>query len=315
MNRFSQALMRLFAAPRINMREDYPKIRRIQQRLARKPRGYLILDRKIYSATSGHDIPVRVFHPKVQRHGDVLVFFHGGGWVIGDIDYYTPTCAAMADLTGRVVYSVCYRLAPEHPYPAGLDDCYQVAFTMLNHPEVAGVCRSTQISLIGDSAGGNLAAAVSLRLRDAGQAMPANQVLLYPLTQPDHDPRTSSFESVREYGTGLRLTAQEVADYMYLYAPDPSVRCSPFISPLLAGDLTGMPRTLVLTAELDLLRDEGEAFGHALGRAGVPVRVDRIYRAAHGYITLPRFSRSVRRAYAVIDDFLNSDPGRGRRAH
>ncbi|MBO1029957.1 alpha/beta hydrolase [Tessaracoccus sp. SD287] len=302
-----RALLGLFAAPRVNMREDYRKVR-LLQRLAAGPTGrFHTLDQSIL-ATDGHEIPVRVFLPRQQTHDDVLLFFHGGGWVIGDIDSYTPSCAAMADATGRVLLSVDYRLAPEHPFPAGFEDCLQAATVLLKNPQALDLDDPSGITLMGDSAGGNLAAAVSLQLRERGGPMPSRQVLLYPATWYDHDPRTSPFDSVRQYGTGLRLTAAEVLDYMSLYQPDAGARRTPLIAPLLAEDLTGQPDTLVVTAEMDLLRDEGEAYAEKLRQAGNAVTVERAPGSLHGFMTLPRFAKPVLRLHEVINDFLAHTP-------
>ncbi|MFT3886770.1 MAG: alpha/beta hydrolase [Arachnia sp.] len=308
MNRLFRAVLRLFAAPRLNVREDYEKMRRLQRQLAALPvPRYDALDRQMMSADGGHQIHGRVFRPKERRRDDLLLFFHGGGWVTGDIESYTPACATMAELTGCVVISVDYRLAPEHPFPAGLEDCYRVAQQLLADPSLAAVEDPGQIVLVGDSAGGNLAAAVSLLLRDRGQPRPRRQILLYPVTHWDHDPATSPFPSVRNHGEDYRLTNTEVQDYLDLYVPDPDRRRDPLVAPLMATDLADQPATLVITAELDLLRDEGEAYGHALAQAGVEARVHRVDGALHGFIALPRFSRSLREAYEVINAFLDED--------
>lgn len=305
MNRFSRAVLSWFAAPRFNVRNNYAKVRRLQRRLA----AIAVLPSRLQTwrtltSESGFRVPVRIFQPKQKSRDKVLVFFHGGGWVIGDVASYTPACNIMAELTGCVVVSVDYRLAPEHPFPAGLKDCYQVTHRILHHPELVGADSADQIVLVGDSAGGNLAAVVSLLLRDRGQPGPAGQILFYPITQFDHDPQTSPFDSVRQHGHGYRLTATEVQDYLQLYVPDPEQRCDPLVSPLEATDLAKMPDTLIITAGLDLLRDEGEAFGRALTDAGNAVTIHRVDRALHGFIMLPRLSRPVQEAYSVVDNFL-----------
>lgn len=306
MNRLTRAVMRLFAAPRLNMREDYEKVRRLQRQLAALPiPRYRALDRRITSDDGSRQIPVRIFQPREQRRDDVLLFFHGGGWVTGDIESYTPACATMADLTGCVVASVDYRLAPEHPFPAGLEDCARVARLLLEDPGRVGAAGADRIVLVGDSAGGNLAAAVSLLLREQGHRGADRQILLYPVTHWDHDPRTSPFASVRQHGDDYRLTSTEVQDYLDLYVPDPERRRDPLVAPLLATDLAGQPKTLLITAELDLLCDEGEAYGRALQEAGNDVRIHRVHGALHGFIALPRFARSLREAYEVIDAFLD----------
>jgi acetyl esterase len=308
-NPLLRAALRLFAAPRLNMREDYTKVRRLQRQLAARPiPRYRSLDRRIMSADGGHQIPVRVFSPKERTREDVLLFFHGGGWVTGDIESYTPACATMADLTGCVVASVDYRLAPEHPFPAGLEDCVRVARLLLEEPQRAGISDPERIVLVGDSAGGNLAAALSLLLRRENGIGAARQILLYPVMHWDHEPTTAPFASVREHGRDYRLTDTEVQDYMELYVPDRERRKDPLVAPLMAEDLRDQPETLLITAELDLLCDEGEAYGRALAEAGNRSEVHRIDGALHGFITLPRFARPLREAYALINDFLDRAP-------
>ncbi|MCC2592805.1 alpha/beta hydrolase [Tessaracoccus sp. OS52] len=305
--RLAQAVLSLFAAPRINMRDDYQLVRRAQRALAWTPHDPSRLLDQTVLGEDGTRIPVRLFLPRSGERPGVLLFFHGGGWVTGDIDTYTSTCLTMADVTGRVVCSVDYRLAPENPYPAGLRDCLRVAQLVLEQPSLVGLETAADIHLIGDSAGANLAAAVCLVLREEGGPLPRTQTLLYPVTQWDHDPETSPFASVAQYGTGLRLTAREVRDYLSMYQPDPAQRDSPLVSPLAADDLSGLPRTLVVTAEYDLLRDEGEAFAHALRAAGTPTRLERVDGALHGFIALPRFLRAPTRGYEHICSFLDGD--------
>lgn len=302
------ALLGLFAAPRLNMHEDYPKVREFQRRVAalrggRTQRG---VSEQVMTDGDGPPIAVRVFQPSERRRDDVLVFFHGGGWVTGDIQSYTPACTTMAELTGAVVASVDYRLAPEHPYPAGLQDCFRVARQLLEHPERAGIADARSVVLVGDSAGGNLAAVVSLMLKERGLKGADRQILLYPVTHWDHDPATSPFGSVRVHGEDYRLTNTEVRDYQELYVPDPARRKDPHVAPLMAPDLSGQPETLVITAELDLLCDEGEAYGAALRAAGNAVRVHRVDGALHGFIALPRFAAPLREAYGVINEFLDA---------
>jgi len=302
--------LRLLPAARFDVREDYERVRRLQRQLAALPPArYRTPTWDTFSDSGdGRRVPVRVFTPRERRRDDLLLFFHGGGWVTGDIESYTPACATMADLTGCRVASVDYRLAPEHPFPAGLEDCYGTARRLLEDPGQAGLGDADRIVLVGDSAGGNLAAAVSLLLREQGHRVPSRQILLYPVTHWDHDPSTSPFESVRRHGEDYRLTNTEIDDYFELYVPDPQLRRSRLVSPLMAEDLSGQPETLLITAELDLLCDEGEAYGHALAEAGNRVRLHRVDDALHGFISLPRFARPLRNAYEVIDEFLDGGP-------
>jgi acetyl esterase len=299
-------ILKLLSSPKINMEEDYLWIRKVQQFFSGKPirTRYRILDRKIYSVDKSHDIPVRIFQPTEKKIDDVLLFFHGGGWVIGDINTYTKPCMNMADLTGRTVYSVDYRLAPEHPYPAGLEDCYRVADAMLDNLSLVGLTDASQLTLIGDSAGGNLAAAVSLLLRDNRKDWPQKQILLYPVAYWDHT-ENSPFESIRTKGEDYGLTAKKVSEYMELYQPDLEKRKSPYIAPLMAPNLTNQPDTLIMTSENDPLRDEGEAYGEALKKAGNTVRIHRVKKSVHGFITYPKISKLVVEAYQEINAFLD----------
>lgn len=307
MNPIFKFMLKMMSSPKINMQEDYEFVRKMQQLFSSKPKkGYIILDQKIYSEDHSHDIPVRVFRPQELRHDDALLFVHGGGWVTGNIDTYTSTCINMADLTGRVVYSVNYRLAPEHPYPAGLEDCYQVVDVLLNHLGKTGLTDASKLTLIGDSAGANLIAAVSLLLRDEGNIVPARQILLYPVTYWDHS-ENSPFESIRTNGYDYGLTAKKMQEYMELYAPELETRQSPYISPLSADDLTRQPDTLIITAEFDPLRDEGEAYGEKLKKAGNKVKIHRVKETVHGFITYPKFVEPVVETYEVINAFLTAD--------
>ena len=250
-----------------------------------------------------HTVPVRIFTPETEGEHPILLFFHGGGWVTGNIDTYDRACTHMAKLTGHVVVSVDYRLAPEHPFPAGLEDCYAVARDIFLDAQLLGV-PAESITLIGDSAGGNLAAALSLLARDRGEFLPRRQILLYPATYNDHTAR-SPFPSVRENGEGYILTAKRIGEYMELYASCGADRKSPYFAPLLAEDLSGQPDTLIITAQYDPLRDEGEAYGKKLLAEGNRVKIHRIGEALHGFITLPPTLRVVKEAYDVINEFLS----------
>ena len=307
MNPLLRLALRLLSAVRVDMREDYERVRQLQRQLATLPAvRYRTPTWDTFSDSgNGRRVPVRVFTPREQRREELILFFHGGGWVTGDIESYTPACGTMADLTGCRVASVDYRLAPEHPFPAALEDCYGTARRLLEDPRRAGLEDAAKIVLMGDSAGGNLAAAVSLLLRERGHRIPSRQILLYPVTHWDHDPETSPFASVRRHGEDYRLTNTEVEDYFDMYVPDPEQRKNRLVSPLMATDLTDQPDTLMITAELDLLCDEGEAYARALEEAGNRVRLHRVERALHGFISLPRFARPLREAYEVIDEFLD----------
>ena len=251
---------------------------------------------------NGREIPLRVFYPKKDPLSKILLFFHGGGWIAGDIDSYTRFCSHMAEQTRHIVVAVNYRLAPEHPFPAGLEDCYFVTREILAMSSLLG-CDRNSITLIGDSAGGNLAAAVSQMARDKGELLPFKQILLYPATYFDHG-KCSPFPSVQENGTGYILTSQRIQNYMDMYVQNEEDKCSPYVAPLLARDLSHQPKTLIVTAEYDPLRDEGEEYGRRLRKFHNDVTVYRMNNSLHGFFNLSLKSKPVSKCYEIINDFL-----------
>ena len=302
-NKAMRAALAVLSYSETDIKKSYQRERRLQEiaaRRIRKPELYRIWEHKV--SYEGHDIPVRIFMPAGHEPRRILIFFHGGGWVKGSIDSYDAVCADMARLTGRVVVSVDYRLAPEHPFPAGLEDCYAVTREIFLDAALFGTT-AKEIVLIGDSAGGNLAAAVSLMARDRGEFLPSRQILIYPATGNDHS-ENSPYPSVRENGTDYLLTTKRVRDYMELYRSSEADLENPYFAPLVSKNFTNQPDTLIITAEYCPLRDEGEAYGKALEAAGNRVEVFRMPNALHGYFSLPvRFSQ-VKKTYKLINDFL-----------
>lgn len=255
----------------------------------------------------GCEVPVRVFQPDGgnRRPHTLLLFFHGGGWVTGDVASYSEVCARMARMTGCTVASADYRLAPEHRYPAALDDCCAVTEAALRCPEFFGEGLS-EVALAGDSAGGNLAACSSLRLRDRGGPVPKRMILFYPLLSSRHDPATSPFESVRTNGQDNFLTNSRINDYLDLYKSSDADLFSPYLAPMECADLSRQPDALILTADLDPLRDEGEAYGERLRLAGSRVTVQRVPDCYHGFLSLPGFPAPARVSYQAVNRFLES---------
>ncbi len=198
---------------------------------------------------------MRVYRPAGGERA-ALVYLHGGGWVLGGLDSHDPLCRTLAARSGQAVVAVGYRLAPEHRYPAAVHDAW-TAFRWAHE-------RFAQLAVGGDSAGGHLSATVARRARDAGLPL-ALQVLAYPAT--DHG---CEWPSYRQYTTGPAFHTAEMRWFWEQFLDDPSRVDEPDCSPL-RGDLSGLAPALVLTAEHDPLRDEGEAYAHALRAAGVPV--------------------------------------------
>ncbi len=245
---------------------------------------------------------MRIFSPKNVKTDRILLFFHGGGWVVGNIDSYTKVCANMAVITKHIVISVDYRLAPEHKFPCGLEDCYAVAKEIFLDGKYKEI-KPENITLIGDSAGGNLAAALSLMARDRGEFMPMKQILIYPATSTDHG-ESSPFDSVRDNGKDYLLTSKRVDGYLELYMSSEEDKNNPYFAPLVSTDLTNQPETLIISAEFCPLRDEGEAYGKRLQEAGVKAYIHRIPNALHGYFSLPPQFDVVENTYKIINEFL-----------
>jgi acetyl esterase len=206
-------------------------------------------------------VPVRAYRPREAR--GTIAYFHGGGWVLGTLESVDAVCRALADAAGAVVVSADYRLAPEHRYPAALQDALAVTRALRERP----------LAVAGDSAGANLAAIVARHLRDDVAA----QLLVYPVT--DAGVNTPSFS---EFADGFGLTAAGMRRFWELYL-DGADGLQADASPLRADDLRGLPPAYVLTAECDVLRDEGEAYAHALRDAGVEVTLRRLPGAVHGF--------------------------------
>ena len=266
----------------------------------------------------GFELPLRIFTPldidfsfvegfkANEDYRGTILFFHGGGWVNGSVDFYTEACSTMALKLERRVVSVDYRRAPEHRFPQAPQDCYEVA-RQLHAGSLLADVDTNNIVLFGDSAGGNLAAAVSLMAHDRGEFMPRTQMLLYPATYNDHNAYSSWFDSVRENGEDYLLSWREIEGYMELYQSSPADFSNPYFAPLLAPDLSEQPRTLVISAQYCPLRDEGEVFAARLELEGSPVQCYRVLDAVHGYLLYPSVFSMVRDTYRIIKHFLDGE--------
>ncbi len=248
---------------------------------------------------------VRLYRPPQDAPPrPLVVFFHGGGWVVCDLDTHDAVCRRLALGADAVVVSVDYRLAPEHRFPAAPEDCAAATRWAVSNAASLGA-DARRFVLAGDSAGGNLACAVSLRLRDEGGPRARGQLLVYPVT--DH--WTAGFPSYAEFADGYGLTRDVMAWFWdhYLGEPMDAARAavlSPQAAPLRAPDLRGLPPALVLTAECDVLRDEGEAYAARLRAAGVDATLERCAGMHHGFFNwggvLDGADRAVARACAWI---------------
>jgi len=223
---------------------------------------------------------VRVYTPTGPGPFPALLYFHGGGWVVGDLESHDDVCRSLAKRTPCVVVSADYRLAPEAKYPAPLDDCEAALRWAVSHARDLGI-DPAKVAVGGDSAGGNLAAGLAIRMRDKGGPAIAFQLLIYPVTD-----RSVGTDSYREFASGFGLTRENMQWFWDCYLTATAERDNPEVSPLRAKSLTGLPPAFVLTAHHDVLRDEGEDYAKRLQAAGVPVEALRFREVNHGFIRL-----------------------------
>lgn len=230
-------------------------------------------------------VALRLYRPLRSDTSQVLpglVFFHGGGWVLGDLDSHDTLCRELANGAECMVVAVDYRLAPEHRFPAAVDDAVAAVRWIRNHAESLGI-DPTRLAVGGDSAGGNLAAVSALSLRDAGDPPLVFQLLIYPVT----DARRGS-ESYRSLGQGYGLTVDTMRWFCAQYLEDASQETDWRASPLVHADLSGLPPAFILTAGYDPLRDEGLQYSQKLTEADTPSSLVNFERQIHGFITMGR---------------------------
>jgi acetyl esterase len=238
--------------------------------------------------------PGRLYVPSdASSPGPLLVFFHGGGWVYGDLDSHDPSCRFLAERSGVRVLSVDYRLAPEHPFPAAYDDAVAAYRWVVENAASLGA-DVTRLGVGGDSAGGNLAAVTAIEAARARLPL-AFQLLVYPGTDS-----STQRESRRLFGRGLYLTGEFIDQVLDQYAPDRDARSDPRISPLLADLPEGLAPAYVATAGFDPLRDEGEAYARKLADAGIEVELRRFPDQIHGFWSVVGLGRTARAASAEI---------------
>ncbi|BAN46958.1 alpha/beta hydrolase [Metapseudomonas resinovorans] len=248
--------------------------------------------RNLRLAGAEGELDARLYRPEDRDDLPLLVFFHGGGFVIGTLDTHDNLCRSLARLSQAVVVSVAYRLAPEQPFPAAPLDCYQATCDLVARAGELGFDAS-RLAVAGDSAGGNLAIAVGRLARLNKGPHIAYQCLFYPCTDAGCD--SASHEAFAE---GYLLSREQMRWFWRQYLPQPALAGDALASPLRAEDLAGSPPTTLVSAEYDPLRDEGEAFARRLQEAGVPVRLERADGMIHGFVSMAAF---VGKAQAVLE--------------
>jgi acetyl esterase len=225
-------------------------------------------------------IAIRVYRVSAEPNQPAIVYFHGGGFVIGSLSSHDGTCRRLAHGAGCTLISVDYRLAPEHKFPAAVDDSYAAAVWVAENAKPLKIDPS-RIAVAGDSAGGNLAAVVALLARDRGGPALCHQLLVYPVTD-----MAFKSESYVTNGDGYFLTRDMMAWFGDQYLPEGQAPDDPLLSPLYAADVSGLPSATVITAEYDPLRDEGEAYAKKLAEAGVPTELVRYDGVIHGFFSM-----------------------------
>ena len=256
-----------------------------------RPKGVTVADRTV------EGIRVRVYTP--ATHGTarpLIVYFHGGGFVFGDLRGGDWMCGTVAKGLDAVVVSVEYRLAPKHPFPAGVEDCYAVLVWAADHAGELGA-DADRLGVMGESAGGNLAAVVALMARDNGGPRIRHQALLYPATG------AGDTESRRANANAYILTAADMAKFGELYGGDVD---DWRVSPLKAESLAGLPATTVIVGGHDPLHDDGVSYADALREAGVDVQLIEYPAMPHGFLNFPRFARDAEAAMAAVVDAQRS---------
>jgi len=235
-----------------------------------------VSDRTIPGPTG--EIPMRVYRPEGDGPVPTVVYFHGGGWVVGDLDTHDRPCRELCRTAGAVVVSVDYRLAPEHPFPAGVEDAYAATEWVAEHAEAVG--GDGRLAVAGDSAGGNLAAVVSLMARDNDEPTIGHQVLLYPVIDDD------VYDSTVEFSEGYGLDGSVGAWFDECYVPSEVHRANPLLYPMKACDHAGLPPATVITAGFDPLRDQGLAYADRLAEAGLSVTQENFPDMIHGFASM-----------------------------
>jgi acetyl esterase len=250
----------------------------------------------------GRRLALRLYRA-ADGHREVALFLHGGGWTLNDLDTHDELCRHLARGSGLVIAALDYRLAPEHRYPAALEDVYQAYRWLIDNATDLGVDTGRGIALVGESSGATLAAGLSLLLRDSGAPAPGFQALAYPMTD-----LPGRFASYVERGDGFTLDRPMIEWFLEQYLPPGYDPVDPYLFPLASEDLSRLPPTFVMTAEFDPLRDEGAAYAARLADAGVPVRHHHVGDQMHGFLLHGRAVTGARQLVDVLADALRDRP-------
>jgi len=288
-------LMTVFANAPDSVQTDVARLRATAEDAPRllggEPEAMASVEDEQAPGPSG-SIPVRIYRPDAAEPLPLVLYAHGGGWVTGSLDSHDRVCRMLARNLRAVLVSVGYRCAPEHVFPAALDDV-EAAWRWARAQAVALGADGSRFAFAGDSSGGNLVAALTLRLRASRATQPALQLLLYPALDA-----ACSRASYREFATGYNLAGAQMAWYWDVYRASTAAK-TPELSPLAAADLAGLPPAVIAIAEADVLRDDGLDYARSLEKAGVPVRLVTCEGMIHGFL---RWTGAVRAARRWMDE-------------
>ena len=300
----AQAVLDMMAAAGISIDGGDPVAVREMLSMAPRPEGEAVaqVENRTIPGPAG-EIPVRIYAPALDGTRAGVVWYHGGGWVIGNLDGADYGARMLANAADAVVVSVDYRLAPENKFPAAADDSFVALAWVAEHAASLGI-DPRRIAVGGDSAGGNLAAVVANKARKLGTPAVAFQALIYPVTNYDFGTK-----SYAENGEGKLLTRASMEWFWGHYLRDASDGENALASPLRETDLTGAPPALVITAEYDPLRDEGEAYAARLRAAGVPVESQRYEGQIHGFYANPAIDDGAAAVHQVAAALRRAMPG------
>ncbi|MFF2409469.1 alpha/beta hydrolase [Streptomyces sp. NPDC058092] len=256
----------------------------------------------VTAQTASGEVPVRIYTPVEADSYGVLVYFHGGAFFLGSLETHDHVARSLAKETGFKVISVGYRLAPEAAFPAGLDDCYAVVRWAAEEGESQAWDGAT-LAIAGDSSGGNFVAAVAAKAHDDGFHQITHQVLYYPSLDLHFD--VDRYVSLRENAVGYGMETAGLKPFNAFYIDSGADPADPLVSPIRRADLTGLPPALIVTAEYDPLRDEGELYGRRLREAGMAATVSRYEGAGHGFVQHFSWIPEFHRVFAQTRDFLS----------
>ena len=254
--------------------------------------------------TSEADIPVRIYTPKKADSYPVLMYFHGGAFFSGDLESHDEVVRPICMESGYKVIAVDYRLAPEHPFPAALNDCYNVTKWATEHKDELQ-WDGKNLAVAGDSSGGNLVAAISLMARERKEFTLTKQVLFYPSLDLDYS--EFRYPSLTENGTGYFVESAQLAELNSFYLLGDVNTDNPLVSPIREKNLESLPKSLIITAEYDPFRDEGELFAENLKRSGVSVELKQYEGVTHGFLGKWTHLEEYKDVYQLTGDFLNKE--------